>query len=141
MEFIYNDGGRSQYYDAKDVGDCVTRAYAIVTGRDYKDCYDELYDASKQAHLKRHRRSPRNGVYKNVYAPVFEKAGAVWTPTMEIGSGCKVHLNGDEFPGTGRYIARLSKHLAAVIDGAVHDTHDPSRDGTRCVYGYWRFGE
>lgn len=21
---------------------------------------------------------------------------------------------------------------------AVHDTYDPSRDGTRCVYGYWR---
>ena len=21
--------------------------------------------------------------------------------------------------------------------GAVRDTYDPSRDGTRCVYGYW----
>jgi hypothetical protein len=24
-----------------------------------------------------------------------------------------------------------------VIDGVIHDTFDPSRGGTRCVYGYW----
>lgn len=35
-------------------------------------------------------------------------------------------------------VVRLSKHFTAVIDGVVHDTHDPSRDGTRCVYGIWR---
>jgi hypothetical protein len=37
----------------------------------------------------------------------------------------------------GRLIARCSRHLVAVIDGVIHDTHDSSRDGTRCVYGYW----
>jgi len=25
-----------------------------------------------------------------------------------------------------------------VIDGVIFDTHDPSRRGTRCVYGIWR---
>jgi hypothetical protein len=25
-----------------------------------------------------------------------------------------------------------------VIDGVIHDTHDCSRNGTRCVYGYYR---
>jgi hypothetical protein len=24
-----------------------------------------------------------------------------------------------------------------VIDGVLHDTHDCTRGGTRCVYGYW----
>jgi len=24
-----------------------------------------------------------------------------------------------------------------VLDGVIHDTHDPSRGGRRCVYGYW----
>jgi hypothetical protein len=24
------------------------------------------------------------------------------------------------------------------IDGVIHDTHDPSLRGTRCVYGYWQ---
>ena len=32
---------------------------------------------------------------------------------------------------------RLSRHITAVVDGVIHDTHDPSRKGTRCVYGYW----
>lgn len=38
----------------------------------------------------------------------------------------------------GRIIVRLSRHISAVIDGVIHDTYDPSRDGTRCVYGYWK---
>jgi hypothetical protein len=57
-------------------------------------------------------------------------------PTMQIGSGCRVHLRADELPA-GRIICQVSRHLCAVIDGVVYDTHDPTRDGTRCVYGYW----
>ena len=41
----------------------------------------------------------------------------------------------------GRIIVRLSKHYTCLIDGIIHDTHDPSRNGTRCVYGYWIKGE
>jgi hypothetical protein len=63
--------------------------------------------------------------------------GFEWTPTMTIGSGCKVHLKADELPN-GRIIANVSKHVVAVIDGVIYDTHDPSRNETRCVYGYWR---
>jgi hypothetical protein len=29
--------------------------------------------------------------------------------------------------------------LCAVIDGVIHDTFNPSRGGSRCVYGYWVF--
>ena len=56
---------------------------------------------------------------------------------MSIGSGCKVHLRADELP-SGRLIVSLANHVVAVIDGVLHDTHDSSRDGTRCVYGYWK---
>jgi hypothetical protein len=59
-----------------------------------------------------------------------------WTATMLIGSGCKVHLRSGELP-SGRLIVAVSKHLCAVIDGVLHDTHDCSRGGRRCVYGYW----
>jgi hypothetical protein len=58
---------------------------------------------------------------------------------MSIGSGCTVHLRDGELP-MGRLIVSVSLHLVAVIDGIIHDTHDCSRDGTRCVYGYWRLG-
>ena len=39
----------------------------------------------------------------------------------------------------GRLVVSLSRHWTAVIDGVIFDTHDPSRRGTRCVYGYWLF--
>ena len=56
-----------------------------------------------------------------------------------IGTGCVAHLAPGELP-EGRVVARVSKHLTAVIDGVIRDTFDPSRGGTRCVYGYWRKG-
>jgi hypothetical protein len=58
---------------------------------------------------------------------------------MQIGSGCKVHLRDGELP-TGRLVVFVSKHYTAVIDGVIHDTYDPSRAGTRCVYGYFSIG-
>jgi hypothetical protein len=64
--------------------------------------------------------------------------GFIWVPTMRIGSGCVVHLRAEDLP-KGRIIVRVSKHLAAVIDGVLHDTYDCSRKGTRCVYGFWKY--
>ncbi|MBI9051870.1 MAG: hypothetical protein JEZ00_20815 [Anaerolineaceae bacterium] len=55
---------------------------------------------------------------------------------MMIGKGCQVHLSENELP-SGKLIVRLSKHMTAVIDGVIHDTHNPDRNGTRCVYGYF----
>ena len=56
---------------------------------------------------------------------------------MGIGTGCTVHLADGELP-MGTLIVSVSRHLVAVIDGVIQDTHDCSRGGTRCVYGYWR---
>jgi hypothetical protein len=63
--------------------------------------------------------------------------GFKWTPIMAVGTGCRVHLRADELP-LGRLVVKISRHYSAVIDGVIHDTHDPSRGGTRCVYGCWR---
>jgi hypothetical protein len=56
---------------------------------------------------------------------------------MLIGQGCKVHLRSDELP-SGRLIVRVSGHITSMIDGVLHDTYDCSRNGTRCVYGYYK---
>jgi hypothetical protein len=112
---------------------------AIAMELDYEVAYDLLAEAaSKTKHNgKKHPRSARNGVPMKAVHHVFEEVcGWTWVPTMKIGSGTKVHMCEDELP-SGRIIVRLSKHLAAVIDGVVHDLFDPSRDGTRAVYGYW----
>jgi hypothetical protein len=55
---------------------------------------------------------------------------------MGIGTGTTVHLRDGELP-MGRLIVACSRHYVAVIDGVIHDTSDPSRDGTRAVYGYY----
>jgi hypothetical protein len=128
MQFIRNDGGRSAAGYKGSTGDCVVRATAIATEKPYQEVYDDLFKRGKQ--------SPRKGVNKRFYKPYMTDIGWQWVPTMFIGSGCQVHLKSDELPA-GRIVVRLSGHLVAVINGVLHDTYDCSRDGTRCVYGYW----
>lgn len=130
MEYVYNDGGRSQYFKAEGVGDCVCRAIAIVTEKDYKEVYNTIKEITDE--------NPRNGLSKEATKKVCEYYGGKWVATMKIGSGCKVHLSKDELPD-GRLICNLSRHVTCVIDGVIYDTYDCSRDGKRCVYGYWKF--
>jgi hypothetical protein len=80
--------------------------------------------------------SPRNGNHRNVFHGYILGQGFDWVPTMKIGAGCEVHLLANELP-SGKLIVRVSKHLTAVINGVIQDTHDPSRGGSRCVYGYY----
>lgn len=140
MPWEFNDGGRSDWYRGR-AGDCVVRAIAIATGREYKTVYNDIGDMMR-AKSKRGRSgrvknfSPRNGVPRPIIRAYLDP-DFLWTPTMFIGSGCTVHLRTGELPARGALIVSLSKHLTAVLDGIVHDTHDPSRQGTRCVYGYW----
>ena len=134
MEWIYDDGGRSKYFRATDVSDCVCRAISIAAKKDYKEVYDLINKVAKS-----HRRSDssaRNGVSPKITREVMEILGWQWVPTMTIGSGCTVHLRSEELPN-GRIIAKVSHHVVAVIDGVIHDIYDPSRDGDRCVYGYY----
>jgi hypothetical protein len=137
IEWVYDDGGRAAAGYRGDTSDCVTRAAAIVTGRPYQEIYDLVNGLGKQERRRDGRRSTaRQGVYKPTTRKLMENLGLRWTPTMEIGSGCQVHLRADELP-SGRIAVKLSRHVAAVIDGVLHDLNDCSREGTRCVYGYW----
>lgn len=139
MRFVYNDGGRSKYFKAEKVGDCVCRAIAIATEHDYKEVYNLITEFSKHERTGKRKRgtsSARNGVYKGTIRKVMEHYGWTWHPTMLVGQGCKVHLDSSELP-SGRLVVSVSKHLTAVIDGVLNDTYDCSRDGTRCVYGYF----
>lgn len=144
LRFQLDDGGRAAAGFKGKAGDCVVRAVAIATGRPYVEVCDRLAALAERerprGRRKKHRgggrSSPRYGVYKGTTRRLLESYGWEWTPTMAIGSGCKVHLRAGELP-PGRLVVSVSRHLVAVIDGVIHDTHDPSRRGTRCVYGYW----
>ena len=146
-------------------GDCVVRAAAVVLGvvlgGEYDEVYHDLWDRAVVVNGGRRGRrrvrgvegtggtgrgalSPRLGVPRDVYEPYFGERGLVWTPLMRVGTGTTVHLrrerwpgSGDGVPGVGAFVVRVSRHLTAVIDGCIYDLVDPSRDGTRAVYGWY----
>jgi len=141
MKFKYNDGGRAAAGYKGKTGDCVTRSLAIVTGLPYQGVYDFLSNGCRTQRITRggrYKSSASNGVNtkRKWFRDYMEALGFQFVATMRIGSGCKTHLRSEELP-KGRLLVSCSKHYTAVIDGVIHDTHDPSRDGTRCVYGYW----
>jgi len=138
MEFVYNDGGRSKYFKGR-AGDCVVRAISIAEDADYIDIYNLVNLLGKQEKITKRsgsRSSARDGVCKETTRKVMKIRGWRWKPLMSIGSGCTVHLAEDELP-KGVIIVRLSGHVACVKNGVLHDTYDCTREGTRCVYGYW----
>lgn len=140
MKFQFNDGGRVKAGYKGFAGDCVTRSIAIATGKSYKIVYNDLNTLAKSERRGKSKRgisSARNGVYRTTIKKYLHSLGWEWTPTMHIGSGCNVHLKTSELP-EGTLILSLSKHITCVVDGIINDTHDCSRNGTRCVYGYWQ---
>ena len=138
MKYVRTDGGRTLAGYKGEPGDCVTRAFAIASGQPYVEVYRLVNELAKRERRKGRKSSARNGVYTATIRKLAIELGARWVPTMHIGSGCTVHVRKDELP-TGRIVLSLSGHVAAFIEGVLHDTHDCSRGGTRCVYGYWIF--
>ncbi len=139
MEFIYSDGGRSKYFKDIKVGDCVVRAIANATGKDYKEIYDLVNSyASRERKIRGEARSSaRDGVKNDTIKRILKDMGWRWIPTMYLGKPCKVHrLNEKELP-TGTLIVSIGEHLTCVKDGVLYDTYDCTRNGTRYVYGYW----
>lgn len=138
MNITYTDGGRAAEGYKGTARDCVTRAIAIATGKSYQEVYSVInaLSAIERKRKSKGKSSARGGVNRRTYQKYLESLGWKWIPTMSIGSGCKVHLRSEELP-LGKLIVRVSGHLVAVVNHVIHDTHDPSRNGTRCVYGYW----
>jgi len=123
---VLTDGGRVDAGYKGKTGDCSVRAVSIVTGKPYQEIYDAL----------RPKKGYQGGVKRSVLRAYLKSLGWTWVPTMFIGQGCKVHLRANELP-KGKLICQVSKHFVAVIDGVVYDNHDCTRNGSRCVYGYY----
>lgn len=146
--FVYDDGGRKAAgFDGK-AGDCVARAVAIASGRSYAEVYARLADGNasnrrtRRTKEKLTMRSASHGVTtkRKWFHDYMTELGFAWTPTMGIGTGCRVHLKPNELP-RGRLVVSVSKHMVAVVDGVIRDTYDCTREGTRCVYGYYKLRE
>lgn len=166
MTFAYDDGGRAAAGYKGNAGDCAARSIAIATELPYQYVYDGINAvASRERRGKRKRgvSNARTGVYGPTIRKYMKSLGWRWVPTMAIGTGCRVHLTDGELP-MGRLVVCVSRHYTAVVDGVIHDTHDPQREsetvyerktvrnpdgpgwihidiprqtGGRCVYGYF----
>jgi len=143
--FRYNDGGRKAAGLNPTAGDCVARSVAIVAQLPYAVVHGELAELNARMRKTSGRLTAGHctadlGIYitSKLFKDYVVRLGFVWTPTMKVGSGSRVHLRPGELP-KGRLVVSVTRqHYTAVIDGTVHDTGDPCRGGTRCDYGYWR---
>lgn len=137
MKWIYDDGGRSKYFKGT-TNDSVCRAIAIATGKDYKEVYDLINEYIEKEELDElYVSNARTGVSKEISYKLLESWNWHWKPCMIFSKGCTVHLKNGDLPKKGTLIVSVSKHLTCVKDNIIHDIYNPSRDGTRCVYGYW----
>jgi len=142
MKFNYNDGGREAAGFKGKTGDCVCRSIAIAAGLPYLEVYNYLaeHNASqrKSKRTGKKAKTAANGINttRKWFKDYLKSLGFVWTPTMLIGQGCKVHLTDGELPD-GKLIVAVSKHFTAVIDQVINDTYNPERETGRCVYGYY----
>jgi len=139
MKWVFDDGGRAEAGFKGKAGDCCCRAFAIATGRPYREVYDDINALAKSERTGKRKKgvsNARTGVYKATAQKLAQKYGMEWVPVMKVGTGCTMHMRKRELP-MGRIVVSLSRHYAAVKDGVLHDTYDSTRDGSRCVYGYW----
>lgn len=130
MKYQPNDGGRAAAGFKGRAGDCVVRAIAIAMQRPYLEVYRDIQTLAGAS-------CARKGVPKPLIRRYMQQQGWAWVSTMAIGQGCRVHLREEELPA-GPLVVSVTRHLVAVIDGTVHDTYNPSRGGSRCVYGYYQ---
>lgn len=112
MKWIYNDGGRSLYYKAPNVRDCVCRAIAIANNEDYKIVYNTLKKYNNGV-------TPRNGMYESVYSKLLK----AWGWKCISCENKHIHLKEDEIPD-GVIICKIKGHLVAVKNKIIYDTWD-----------------
>jgi hypothetical protein len=148
MPWVYNDAGYAGRTTARGRqihGNGVVRAIAIATGQRYMDVHIALY--REQCEFVNRSRSQRvqdkgasieaAGVWPEVSKKYLLDHGWEWVPVMKVGSGVTVHLSYEEVPDLPLFIARVSRNLVTVIHGVAQDISDPSRAGTRALYGYF----
>ncbi len=133
IDYRYDDGGREAAGYRGKTGDCVVRAIAICTGEDYRAVYLTMaehmkrngYAASGNAYAtrERNRKAPRRKgqiAARRVQDRVLEVYGfrKVRLPSGARPTFTEAHRRYDDC------IVGTTKHVAAIVDGALRDTFD-----------------
>lgn len=118
-DYIYDDGGRHQYFRMKYkkdyANDCAIRAVAIATGTDYQEVRKELWDISLE-----------NGALPNddeTWKEFLNRRGFIKEEILS-----KTHLGYYPLNEKQVYVASVrvgyQSHLVAIDQGLVRDTWD-----------------
>jgi hypothetical protein len=130
--FIFDDAGRTQSKRSRQKNDCTVRALAVVTAKPYDGIYDLLAEAGRKC---------SRGFN---FVDWLGKTGSIfgyryqWKAFQAVKG--QRRMNPYSFLTLhphGRFILRTAKHVFAVVNGVIRDTHKPLQD--RCVYGCWEF--
>ncbi len=133
IDYRYDDGGRASAGYRGKTGDCVVRAIAICAREDYRAVYETMAEHMKlngfaasgnaSATRERSRKAPRRRGQlsaRRVQDRVLEAYGfrKVRRPAGTRPTYTEAHLRyGDCIVGTTR-------HMAAIVGGALRDTFD-----------------
>lgn len=125
--YAYDDGGRKAAGRKGKTGDCVTRAAAILTRKPYEEVYslfaegNQKYRGRRRNQSQRGVRSASNGVPKPVIDRVFAAMGLKKIP---FAKGSPRLTYSEAYEKFGNCIVSTTKHVAAIVEGELRDTHD-----------------
>jgi hypothetical protein len=134
MKFQKNDGGRLKAgWKGKNAGDCVARAIAIALKIPYREVRAEL-DALNKEMTGGFETTTNHGTTAAIYHRYLSDHG--WVPILTKGAYLK------DIPTRGIHIAVMTGHIAAVVDGTLHDAWDSrkcrrTRCGSPTLRGYY----
>lgn len=128
-KFEKTDGGKAGSRRPKQTNDCTVRALALATELGYDAAYDLMAEAGRKCSRRFHFKKLANTGKANGYQFRWHSFPAIKGQSrMNLATFCESHPQ-------GRWVVRVAKHVAAVIDGVYYDSFAERPD--RCVYGAW----
>lgn len=124
IPFIFNDGGRAGAFPEtsakyKKIGDCVIRAIAIATERNYKAVWEEMFQTAKEIGM-----FPNSDEISHKY--LFNLG---WTEVKFGKELVRMNSSRVKEQSIGRWIiCYIAGHWVAMKDGAIYDTWDSSEN-------------
>ena len=116
--YTRDDGGREAAGYKGSAGDCVIRAFCILTGADYRTAYKEFANANHW--LADGPKSGRRGIAKTAYESVFKAHGL---KKVKLPKGPRPTYS-EAYERYGDCIVSTRGHLCAIVDGDLRDTFD-----------------
>jgi hypothetical protein len=111
-------------------GDCVVRAIATATNKDYLECRRELNQAKRELGYSSYKDT------KFLYEYLRDHPRLIFKPVKG-----EPRIKGSDFTELhpkGTYILKMAGHITACIDGVILDTWDCTY---RSVYTAWEISK